>query len=613
MSTDALTAFLATEFPKTEAALSALTSTTDDPRVTHNLHITRFYSSRSQSALTNLIYFISSHIPSGPLTKAEFFTKIVDEPAILKTLHSKLGPVALFNAAVIAYAEGFLSAASALVRHLYPNIEAMDDALALHLCFLMADVHLRMNDTRQALQATSYAERLISQWGKKESDETMEQLPRMAPQWLGRTISLLEPPITFEDAKFSLHIYNARISAAEDGSKNRKEAKSAVLAADDSDTRPTAAALLVKARVEANHSKGLRILGSVGSGCRDGIWKKIKPLALNSLGVLHHRLGRHALAACYFEEARRAFSALFEIDGTGVGGMALMKDASVCYNLGLQYMKLGEFSRALDLFSVCARKDSAMAEGNVLLWIRMAECCIGMDNAERSDPYKLSKEGRGRGSRMVIRMEPLDEGLAMEYASTCARGALAILDQRKKKDDLVSSAPKRGIAEKAKMEKIASLKDYEVLLRGAALCIMAYSCLSFDPHATLDACEKLQKLYPQSDNERALLGRLYAAEALCQLGRPADAANRLAPLLAINENNESNLREAACINMALSHMSGGDVHAASRAAKVALKVANNTERPNSLRRQAGFVAAYIFLQSDETETAKRVLRVLRTF
>lgn len=639
MATDPLSAFLSGDFTSAEATLSQLEEDgMSDPRVQHNLLVSRFYNSRTQSQLDALVEFVAGHLagsPEGPPpSKNAFFNEAVADPTILKPLYSTVGPVALYNVAVIAYVEGFLPSAAALGGLLYANVEAMDDWLALKTCFLLADVHLRQGHVSEARAVAAYAERLLPSFTRPAGEENAEpsELPHLAPDWPGRTKAVLEASASYEDAKFCMHIYNARLSADCDGSKNiRKEAKSAVLAADDTDSRPTAAALLVKARVEQSESKGLRILASIGNQSPPHIMKKIRPLALNSLGVLHHKLGRHALAACYFEHARKAFVQLFEQEtkedmanakepAVNVAILSSVKDSHVCYNLALQYMKLGDYMRALELFTISARKDSTLATESALLWIRMAECCVGLESKGSQNRQYLAVEGHGRGRRMIMRTEEKDEGLGMEYASTCARAAIAILDQKKCIQGQQAPSPQKArrysvIAESAnKQDRVESMDSSsaseDIVLRGAALCLLAYSCLSFDPHSVIDASDALAKLIPQAESERVVLGRLYAAEALCQLGRAEEAANRLAPLLDMPVSSETNFKEA-CINMALSHMSSGDVNGASRAAKAAMKVVASKQTPESLRKQATFAAAYVFLRSGETDTARQVLRSLQ--
>ena len=640
MTAEALTAFLSGDFPAAEAAVTQLQlDGMSDPRVQHNLLVSRFYSKRNQSQLDALVEFVAQNLSGagdGPkLSKTTFFKEVATDPSILKPLYATVGPVALYNVAVIAYVEGYLPSAAVLGGLLYSNVEALDDWLALKTCFLLADVHLRQGHVADAGAVVAYSERLIPSFTRSSGDENAElsEIPQLAPNWPGREKAILESPASYEEAKFCMHIYNARLSANSDSPKNiRKEAKSAVFAADDTDSRPTAAALLVKARVEQSESKGLKILASVGNQSPPHIMKKIRPLALNSLGVLHHKLGRHALAACYFEHARKAFVALFEaetkdgVDDTkeqpevNVSILSSAKDSHVSYNLALQYMKLGDYARALGLLTIAARRDFTLASESPMLWIRMAECCVAMEAKSDQARQYLAVEGVGRGRRMVMCTDEKDESLGMEYACTCARAAIAIMDRKRGTQDTQGSSPQKGrrysvISDANKEEKgdiVESASNVDdTTLRSAALCLLAYSGLSFDPHSVLDACEQLAKLFPHGENDRAILGHLYAAEALCQLGRSEEAADRLGPLRGMKASSDIHFKEAACINMALAHVSGGDLNRASRAASDAASIVPNKQSPEHVRKQAAFTAAYVFLLCGEKDSARKVLRSFR--
>lgn len=643
MATDALTAFLEKDFQRAEAELSALSKDdADDPRIRHNALVTRFYSHRAQEDVDDLVLFVASFVPDdASLSKHAFFDRVESDPALCKTIYSKVGPVALYNVTIIAYIEAYVQSAAALGAALYLNVEAMEDWLALKTCFLLADVYLRLGNVSEAATVAAYAEKLLPSFAKQStpqsgqsvSSQPQSEMKVLAPKWSGRGKAVLDSPSSYEDANFCMHIYNARLSAAFDGTRSiRKEAKSAVFAADDSDSRPTSAALLIKSRVEPNLSKSLRILASIGTQCPPHIMKKVRPLTLNSLGILHHRLGRHSVAAVYFEHARRAFLQLFAEDDQSPDDsedktlpvypsvLSSVNDTHVCYNLALQNFKLGDYSRALELFSVSARADKTLATNSPMLWIRMAECCVGLESTAAENRQSLAVEGFGRGRRLIMRSEERGEGLGMEYASTCARGAIEILDrlkaesgstgvERSRADGMISgTGTRQGKPDVSDSSPIHTEMDSN-WLRGAALSLLAYSSLSFDADSAINACDQLIKMYPQADNERGVLGRLYSAEALCLLGRADEAANRLAPLMAMSISNESNFKEAAYINMALSQMGNKDFAAAARAAKIALKIAVQ-KGSKGLRQEASFVAAYIFLRNDDAETARQLLRSL---
>lgn len=596
--------------------------------------------------MDSLIFFVFESLPSEqrPTSIAQFFNTTVSDPSALKFLYNHLGPVTLYNVAVIAYHLGFIHPAAEIAQLLYANVEAMEEWLALKTCFLSIDVHLRLADVSSATTVATYAEKLIPSFAKPSAIPDASPSPpscemkTVVPDWPGRTKGILDSPISYEDIKFCMHIYNARLSATTDSvsdamRSNRKEAKSAVLAAGDAETRPTAAALLVKARVEQSYSKGLRILASIVNQSPPHVVSKFRPLALNSLGVLHHRLGRHALAACYFEHSRQAFDHLFREASVEVSPVPInftilrsAKDSHVSFNLALQYMKLSDYARALDLFTICARNDPTYANDSALLWIRMAECCVGIESSSNVK-QSLVVEGQGRGRRMIMRSDGRDEGLTMEYAATCARSAIVILDRQKgihngyqpsnpvkaKRYSILSDSTSRQGHGKAGQSDTSSppSPDGDRRIREAALLLLAYASLSFDPNAVIHACDELHKLYPNGSNDRCMLRRLYAAEAYCVLGRPEEAANRLTPLLGMNTSTDSPIKESAYINMALAHASSGDIATASQAAKVTLKAFASSQKPNKvLRKEAIFAASYIFLRSGETDTARRCLRSL---
>lgn len=822
-------------------------------------------------------------------------------------------------------------------------------------------------------------------------------LPLLSPShWIGSSTTLIPFPPTYAAAKFCIHIYNGRLAHAIVASSPpssphlhdlniaqlRQTRHALVMALEQplSGSKPMAAALLLKAHIDQfNPEKCLHALSTIVSQCPDAASViKARPLALNALGILHHRFGRQALATCYFEQARKAFDYVYldvnnnedsdtlltrgpaaidlksnetndhgngnshgdsscddHGDGDGniksnrddtksdpkipndsytndtnnennetinsnisipsnvnnnadVAGapaleeqqlqemthlfnqhvakgmthtcinasspnppeklplssrdptkhtltvMNLARDSHVTYNLALQYMTTGQFSRALDCFSLCARSDPALAARSALLWIRMAECCVSMQH--NAGGPSLAVEGRGRSRRMIMRVGARPDLPAMEYAVCCAQAALNILDDkqtrtskargasedddvngnRKKKDMMSTSSSlqqqqqqllqggrqgKFGSsgrktsrfdqyqlqqlssssnhlanhsnnpninANHAQQEKIntasesqkqtpgnegdsptaemgaqqqkrqqqqsylnqpldiiitddvdhnpddnglandvsntdmmlnmshgmnrnnsttnstanhanatsqvnrstasnvsssssmaspaymatstsapkssptvptsadganstpyttgsasatstapsnrpASNVDDDTELRGAAWTLIAYASLSFDAIAVVHACDRLGKLYARmSEHERWKLAQLYAAEALCMLNRPKQAVQRLSPLLNASFHLDAHVREAAYVNMALTHVCANDMVNADRAARVALKMYTSAESPThrDIRKQAVIVSSYIFLRNGDTEAAREVLRLL---
>ncbi len=642
-TTEAFSALLAREFSRSLELLATITKSlapASRSRVAHNAAVVNLYAAGGPGCpdahphIRDLVLAAVAALPESERPKSirQFFSETTRNRSALNTVLSSCGGVHLFNLAVIAYNSERINAAAAIGDVLYANVEAMEDWLALRSCFLLIDVYLRHGDPAKAASAGAYAERIIpgfsgSVGSTAAADATRPALFPVAPPWKGKTAALLEPPVSFEDAKFCMHLYNARLSAALEVGKNlRKDAKSAVVAAEDSAGRPTAAALLVKARLEPSVQKGLRILASVGAQTPQETRKKVLPIALNSLGVLHHRLGKHALAASYFEQSRRgllsAIESLSEGSEKWEGGAKdddcilsvtrMPHNTHVTYNLGLQYMLLGQFRQALAMFSTCARADEVLAASSPQLWIRMAECCLADGNNELEKSKKVVLAGRGRGRRLILRTESRPDGAQFQYAAACARAALAILDLAKGRD-----AGRRreagGASENGGKGADGSGADAQTdaQLRAVALALVSYACLEFDANAALAACNELVSFCSGFDSERAVLGQLYGAEAQCILGRPDDAAERLAPLLSMRTAAHSAMRDSAFVNVALAHCMRGDLSTATRAAKAALKVTTGQEKKETPRREALLVSAYVFLRDGDIENARQVLHMLR--
>lgn len=671
MAADALTAFLQRDFTRTNHALLSLTSDsstdldnvkilTDDPRIRHNALVAQFYHTPSDVHVDNIIFYVSEFLPieQRPDTVKHFFDHIVRDPSVLKFLYNHVGAVALYNVAVIAYHRCLIAAAATVGELLFEKVEALDEWLALNTCFLLTDIHLRLSNVSSAVTVLSYAEKLLPAFNRpllnnqnnnsnensdnnnhnNTNDSTahadhLAEFRSLSPEWPARSTAILEPPQSYEHAKFCMLMYNARLSAdsdATDGGRNiRKEAKCAVQAADDAISRPTSAALLVKARVEQNFSKGLRILASIVNQSPPHMLPKVRPLALNSLGVLHHRLGRHALAACYFEQSRRAFTELFAPSKESSFHLSIfsaVKDTHVAYNLALQYMKTGQYSTALQLLTTCAHADTVFASRSAMLWIRMAECCVALESSDASARSSLSLEGKGQSRRMVMRVSEKTDIASMEYASCCARAALDILDEEKKHKDKnpdnlsttdFGKESKTPWADQMKLSSVAGAANTqrsaveEMELRAAAWSLIAYASLSFDASAVVDASDELLKLYPKGEHERCTLAHLYAAEAYCMQGRAKEAVTRLTPLLSQSLILDPHVREAAYVNMALTHASSEDLVTASRVARIVLKFqSGGGKRPGMIRKESIFAVAYIFLRNGDTASAREALRLI---
>lgn len=615
LASAALSAFTAADLDRAAACLASLAPLTasagPDAHVDYNAAVLRFYrdggaaDAASLAAATAAILPepLRAALPPGP--PAAVLAALAAGDA-LAALRSRAGFVPIFNAAVVAYQSGALVAADKLASFLFSRVEAMeDDWLAMRTCFLVVDVLLRLGQLQRVAPVLAYVDRLFAAVGDASAPFT-----RVTPVWRGTDVSMMTVPKTPAEVPCCLHLYAARLGAALcDAKLLKKEAKSAVVSSADDGSCPTAAALLVKAKFDLSPTKAMRVMESIDVQSPPRVRAAARPLLLNNLGVIHHRIGRPALAMLYFENSRRALKDLFGPDGSGKRAAAApvdrpmmittarSRETHVAYNLGLVHMQLGHFQTAIKFFTECAQADEALASQSPMLWIRIAECCVGEATAARSNTPIARACGRGPCRRYIIQTPPEPDPSVMQYAASVARTALAIMD----------ASPVASAASTADEVAVSSANRN----RCAALALIAYTTLHFDPGAAIVACDELVSCSRPGDSDHAVLGRLYGAEALCLLGRPDEAVERLAPLLAMSGASFSDGREGAFVNAALAHTLRGDMSAALRAAKAALKVTAGSAANEAPRRNAIAVAAYVSLRNDNVQAAKHILSASR--
>lgn len=612
LAASSLAAFTAADLERAATCLSNLSSLAvtcpPDPHIEYNTAVLRFYRGDECRDATALIAATIDLLPESaregishsPLPAA---LAGISSPDILASLRSRAGFVPIFNAAVVAYQTGALFIADKLAAFLFSHVEAMEeDWLAMRTCFLVVDVLLRTCQLHRVAGILAYVERLFA-----TSSDASSRFKLVTPPWRGSSVSVMTLPRTPAEVSCCLHLYAARLGAAQcDAKLLKKEAKSAVVSSADDGSCPTAAALLIKAKFDLSASKALRVMESIDMQSPARVRLAARPLLLNNLGVIHHRVGRHALGTLYLEQSRAALTSLFGTNEKGdavavdrplLASIARARETHVAYNLGLEHMQLGHFRSALKFFSECAQSDEALSSQSPMLWIRIAECCVGEASSKRNKAPIAQARGRGQCRRYIIQAPPELDPSVMQYATLSARAALAIM----------ATLPVASATTSAGDVAAAAANRH----RCAALALIAYATLHFDPGAAIVACDELVSCSRPGDSDHAVLGRLYGAEALCLLGRPDEAVERLAPLLAMSGASFSDGREGAFVNAALAHTLRGDMSAALRAAKAALKVTAGSAANEMPRRNAIAVAAYVSLRNDNLQAAKHILSASR--
>eukprot|EP00803_Ostreobium_quekettii_P003078 evm.model.scf_1788.1 EVM.evm.TU.scf_1788.1 scf_1788:3151-14212(-) len=261
------------------------------------------------------------------------------------------------------------------------------------------------------------------------------------------------------------------------------------------------------------------------------------------------------------------------------------------YNTGLQHLMIKHYSRALE----CFRDSMALLCDKAILWLRMGECCIGLYRQDQQKAHKArAADGRGetqgpvvtqvfgeQGSSQLLILPPgsdrgLGEGLnstgikseeAKNHGATDSgahlakavmylRNAMCILDRQERQLDseevdgllgqpvtntMMDMGSGKGTSvvgggsESVRAVSVgSSIQQREELsiVRQSVLVNLAFVQLLQDqPELALGAAESLM-LIPNLMRHVSLLAHCYAAEALCMLDRPTEAADQLGMYMA---------------------------------------------------------------------------------
>ncbi|DBB12250.1 TPA: hypothetical protein ACH3X3_006354 [Trebouxia sp. C0006] len=178
---------------------------------------------------------------------------------------------------------------------------------------------------------------------------------------------------------------------------------------------------------------------------------------LSNMGCVQHAQHKHSTAALCFSQALRKCAQLPSESGAG-SKVALGHNAHlhITYSAGLQALQLGKFSTALRCFQVA----TAGMANKPLLWLRMADCCMGVLQ-QQAQPADLHPELTGMATHIgsqawqevVHQHTRSDEGSASPPSScqqSISSAQLASQDQNSAEHDHSTSAgvpPHQSISE----------------------------------------------------------------------------------------------------------------------------------------------------------------------
>eukprot|EP00854_Cymbomonas_tetramitiformis_P009724 gene9724-11524_t len=307
--------------------------------------------------------------------------------------------------------------AAALVEPLYRNIEPLDEAAAMTICLLLLDIWLESRQPEKAAGVLLYLEKAFGyllEKGEEGSNSTgTSGTDRVEPLDASSTSAPLslagvagnQRPKSVEDKSFPippaefrmwLHLFKARLHLLTRNMKaTKREVKCALngmgsplappstfvggVSGGASTTQLTLTqrqALFLKAQLEysrRNYRKATKLLFSAAGSSNEV--PAMRTIFLNNVGCIHHQLGKHNMAALYFSQALSQATAAFSEGSSQLSLPSFSRDKRlpILYNAALQHLLCGNYALAVR----CFHESAAQYHNQPLLWLRLAECCVG--------------------------------------------------------------------------------------------------------------------------------------------------------------------------------------------------------------------------------------------
>ncbi|KAJ6408091.1 hypothetical protein OIU84_011405 [Salix udensis] len=518
----------------------------DDPKVLHNIAIAEYCRDgypgpKKLLEVLNSIERKSEELAHTSGELVETVSNLGNKVISGSKGSSAMTPQALAtnstSAAIIWYHLHEYSKALSVLEPLYHNIEPIEERTALHVCLLLLDVALACQDASKSADILLYLEKAFGfgSVGQSENGNTAQQqsaslvaksLPvpssssgmdanadlasseNALEKSLSRTLSLsdetLETPIdrsfSPSEMKLKLHLYKVQFLLL---TRNLKQAKREVkLAINIARVRDSPMALLLKSQLEyarGNHRKAIKLLMAANNRTEMGATSMF-----NNLGCIYYQLGKYHSASVLFSKALSSSSSLQKDKPWKLLTFSQDKSLLIVYNCGVQHLACGKPLLA----ARCFEKASLVFYNRPLLWLRLAECCL----------------------------VALEKGLLKAGPSHHPVG----LGQVNANGD--AKEQKGGTSQEIMQNSISFHEDIRrrenQMLKQALLANLAYVELELEnPEKALSTARSLLEL-PVCSKIYIFLGRLYAAEALCMLNKPKEAAEHLSIYLSGGNNVE---------------------------------------------------------------------------
>ncbi|KAK6156505.1 hypothetical protein DH2020_010753 [Rehmannia glutinosa] len=393
-----------------------------------------------------------------------------------------------------------------------------------------------------------------------------------------------EETLSTADLRLKLHLYKVRLLLL---TRNLKAAKREVkMAMNIARGKDYHLALYLKSQLEyarGNHRKAIKLLMASSNSTEKGISSS---MYYNNLGCIYYSLGKLHTSGVFFSKALNNSSFLRKEKHPKLVTLSQDKSLLITYNCGVHSLACGKPFHA----ARCFQTASLIFYNRPLLWLRIAECCLmalekGMikSNSSASDrsDIRVNVIGKGKWRHLSLRngsaLNGISQGkyvgtdnlftadgrqpdLSLSLAWQCLFNALYLLDSLEANDSVFSSESESREAllsqstnhknaslvnsngevkeQKSGNNQNASLQnsvlDYKHIrikenriMKQVILADLAFVELALgNPLKALSTAKSLLKL-PDCSKMHIFLGNMYAAEALCLLNRPKEAAEHL--------------------------------------------------------------------------------------
>ncbi|CAN6203933.1 unnamed protein product [Urochloa humidicola] len=541
-----------------------------------------------------------------------------------------------FNMAVILYHLRDYESAVSVLDPLYRNIEPIDETTALHVCFLLLDITLALQDATKAADVIQYLERSFGVANTTSQNENasiaQHQLAQPKPPAKNNTPpdsdsnvygggcenlstgSFPDEPIEFEsfyssfdghqnlgrpilndfsrasdlaataaDLKVRLQIYKVRLLLL---TRNLKVAKRELkVLMNMARGRDSSTELLLKSQLEyarGNYRKAVKLLSTPNNRTEPAM----QAMFYNNLGcILHQQRSNHTSIWCFSKALKYSLSLRSE-KPLKLSTLSQDKSCLISYNCGIQHLMCGKPLLAAQ----CFRQAMPLFYKRPLFWLRFSECSLlalekgllcAVGASSCNDEIEVNVVGSGQWRQLIV--NPVNSKsnspsagdehknlVSLGFARQCLLNAQLLLDSSEQEnlvtasdtedgnqgvvqghkssgqkntvstDSKAPSGPalanangdQKGTSLNATLQSSLALYDEicrkeNLKIRQAILGSLAFVELCLEnPLKALSYAKSLQQL---TDCSRmyVFLSHVYAAEALCALNRPKDAAEQL--------------------------------------------------------------------------------------